>query len=256
MTIHEAGDHGGRPEGSQNDVRQMFNRISRRYDLLNRLLSFGTDVSWRRKMAYFLPCHNDQKILDLATGTADQILALFEQTDTVRSGIGMDLAEKMLELGRKKIEERGLSEVISLKVGDVTAIPAANETFDVVTISFGIRNVTHVAKGIEEMYRVLKPGGRVLILEFSLPWSRLVRGAYLCYLRHILPRVGAWVSGAPLAYRYLNETIETFPYGEVFCNLLRAEGFTAVEAHPLTFGVAMIYRGDKPVEPGMEGLSS
>ena len=168
----------------------------------------------------------------------------------------LDLAEKMLEVGRKKIEGRGLSEAISLKVGDATAIPVGNETFDVVTISFGIRNVRHVAKGIEEMYRVLKPGGRVLILEFSLPWSRLVRGAYLCYLRHILPRVGAWVSGAPLAYRYLNETIETFPYGEVFCNLLRAEGFTAVEAHPLTFGVAMIYRGDKPVEPRMEGLSS
>jgi len=256
MTIRETGYHGGRPEGSQNEVRQMFNRISRRYDLLNRLLSFGTDVSWRRKMAYFLPRHNDQQILDLATGTADQILALFEQSDKVRSGIGMDLAEKMLERGRKKIEGRGLSEVISLKVGDVTAIPAANETFDVVTISFGIRNVTHVAKGIEEMYRVLKPGGRVVILEFSLPRSRLVRGAYLFYLRHILPRVGAWVSGAPLAYRYLNETIETFPYGEVFCNLLRAEGFKALEAHALTFGVAMIYRGDKPVEPRMEGLSS
>jgi demethylmenaquinone methyltransferase/2-methoxy-6-polyprenyl-1,4-benzoquinol methylase len=256
MTIREAGYHGGRPERSQNEVRQMFNRISHRYDILNRLLSFGTDVSWRRKMARFFPPHADQQVLDLATGTADQILALFERTDKVRSGIGMDLAEKMLEIGRKKIERRGLSEVIGLKVGDATAIPAANETFDVVTISFGIRNVTHVAKGLEEMYRVLKPGGRVLILEFSLPQNRLVRGAYLFYLRHILPRVGALVSGAPLAYRYLNETIETFPYGEVFCNLLRAEGFTAVEAHPVTFGVAMIYRGDKPVEPRMEGFSS
>jgi len=253
-TIGEAGDHGGRPGRSQNQVRQMFNRISPHYDLVNRLLSFGTDVSWRRKMAYFLPGHKDQHLLDLATGTADQILTLFDQTDKVRSGIGMDLAEKMLEIGRKKIERRGLSEVITLKVGDATAIPLGDETFDVVTISFGIRNVTHVAKGIGEMYRVLKPGGRVLVLEFSLPRHQLVRGAYLFYLRHILPHVGAWVSGAPLAYRYLNETIETFPYGEAFCNVLRAEGFKAVEAHPLTFGVATIYRGDKPVEGRMAGF--
>ena len=256
MTLSEAKYRRSRLEPSPNGVRQMFNRISHRYDILNRLLSFGTDVSWRRKMAHFFPPHADQQVLDLATGTADQILALFERTDKVRSGIGMDLAEKMLEIGRKKIERRGLSEVITLEVGDATAIPVGKETFDVVTISFGIRNVTHVAKGIEEMYRVLKPGGRVLILEFSLPRSRLVRGGYLFYLRHILPRVGALVSGAPLAYRYLNETIETFPYGEVFCNLLRAEGFTAVEAHPLTFGVAMLYRGDKPVEPRMQGFSS
>ena len=168
----------------------------------------------------------------------------------------MDLAEKMLEIGRKKVERRGFSEVISLKVGDVMEIPADDEAFDAVTISFGIRNVTHVGKGLEEMYRVLKPGGRVLILEFSLPRSRLVRGAHLFYLRHSLRRVGTWGSGDPHAYRYLNETIETFPSGEVFCNLLRAERFTAVEAHGLTFGVATIYRGDKPVEPRMEGLSS
>jgi demethylmenaquinone methyltransferase/2-methoxy-6-polyprenyl-1,4-benzoquinol methylase len=256
MTPREAGDYGGRPEPPQNEVRDMFNRISRRYDLLNRLLSFGTDVSWRRQMARFFPGHDGQRVLDLATGTADQILALFEQTHKVRFGIGMDLAEKMLEIGRKKIERRGLSEVITLNVGDATAIPAGTEAFDAVTISFGIRNVTNVAKGIEEMYRVLKPGGRVLMLEFSLPRSPLVRSAYLFYLRHILPRVGALVSGAPLAYRYLNRTIETFPYGEVFCNLLRVAGFTAVEAHPLAFGVAMIYRGDKPVEPRMEGYAS
>jgi demethylmenaquinone methyltransferase/2-methoxy-6-polyprenyl-1,4-benzoquinol methylase len=253
MTPREAGDYGGRAELPQNEVRRMFNRISHRYDLLNRLLSFGTDVSWRRKMTRFFPGRDGQRVLDLATGTADQILALFEQTDKVRFGIGMDLAEKMLEIGRKKIERRGLSEVITLNVGDATAIPAGNEAFDAVTISFGIRNVTNVAKGIEEMYRVLKPGGRVLMLEFSLPRSPLVRSAYLFYLRHILPRVGALVSGAPLAYRYLNETIETFPYGEIVCNLLRVAGFTAVEAYPLAFGVAMIYRGDKPVEPRMEG---
>jgi demethylmenaquinone methyltransferase/2-methoxy-6-polyprenyl-1,4-benzoquinol methylase len=250
MTLDEAEQDCSRPEPSQNEVRQMFNRISRRYDLLNRLLSLGVDISWRRKMARFLPSRDDQHVLDLATGTTDQILALLEQTDKVSSGIGMDLAEKMLEIGWKKIEKRGFSEVISLKVGDVTEIPADNEAFDAVTISFGIRNVTNVAKGLEEMYRVLKPGGRVLILEFSLPASRLVRGAHLFYLRHILPRVGTWLSGDPHAYRYLNETIETFPYGEAFCNLLRVAGFTALEAHPLTFGVATIYQGDRPMKSG------
>ncbi len=245
MTLDEAEQGCSRPEPSRNDVGQMFNRISRRYDFLNRLLSLGTDVSWRRKMARFLRCRDDQHVLDLATGTADQILALFEKSDKVKSGIGMDLAEKMLELGRKKIERRGLSEVISLKVGDATEIPTGNETFDAVTVSFGIRNVTNVTKGLEEMYRVLRPGGRVLILEFSLPSNRLIRSAHLFYLRHILSRMGTWLSGDSYAYRYLNETIETFAHGEAFCDLLRAAGFTAVEAHPLTFGVATIYQGDR-----------
>jgi demethylmenaquinone methyltransferase/2-methoxy-6-polyprenyl-1,4-benzoquinol methylase len=230
----------------RDEVWDMFDRISRRYDLLNRLLSFGTDIIWRRKVAYFLPPYGGQHVLDLATGTADQLIALFQAGDRVKSGIGMDLAERMLEIGRGKVEKHGLGEAVALEVGNATDIPSDDAQFDAVTISFGIRNVIDVDQALREMYRVLKPGGRVLILEFSLPQSGFVRGASLLYLRHILPRVGAIVSGDSYAYRYLNETIETFPYGEAFCNLLRAASFESVEAHPLWLGLPTIYKGDKP----------
>jgi demethylmenaquinone methyltransferase/2-methoxy-6-polyprenyl-1,4-benzoquinol methylase len=237
----------GEPSGlSRNEVSKMFDRIARRYDILNRLLSFGTDVMWRKKVARFLPTHHSQRVLDLATGTADQILALFEKSDKIKSAIGMDLAEKMLEIGRVKIRRLGLSEVTTLMVGDAMDIPARDCQFDAVTISFGIRNVTDVDRALREIYRVLKPGGRVLILEFSVPQNRFMRRVGLMYLRHVLPRVGAFVSGDRYAYRYLNETIETFPCGEAFCDLLRAASFTAVVAHSFRFGLPMIYQGEKP----------
>ncbi|MBW1744402.1 MAG: bifunctional demethylmenaquinone methyltransferase/2-methoxy-6-polyprenyl-1,4-benzoquinol methylase UbiE [Deltaproteobacteria bacterium] len=224
----------------------MFDRISATYDFLNRLLSFGTDILWRRKVARFLPSHRGQHVLDLATGTADQILALLEQSNRVKTGVGMDLAEKMLEIGRRKIRKRRLSEVISLMVGDATAIPVDDCQFDAVTISFGIRNIGDVKKGLGEMYRVLKPGGRLLILEFSMPQNRFMRAVVLVYLRHLLPCLGALVSRDAHAYRYLNETIETFPSGEAFCDLLRAASFTGVVAHAVPLGLPMIYQGDRP----------
>jgi demethylmenaquinone methyltransferase/2-methoxy-6-polyprenyl-1,4-benzoquinol methylase len=238
----------GHPEPSRVEVWKMFDRVARRYDLLNRLLSLGIDRSWRKKMARFLPPEKDLHVLDLATGTADQLLFLFDQTDRVKSGVGMDLAEKMLDIGRRKADDRGLSKAISLKTGDAMDIPAENNQFDAVTISFGIRNMTNVDKALGEMRRVLKPGGRVLVLEFSLPVNSLVRKVHLVYLRHFLPRIGRWVSGDPYAYRYLNETIETFPHGEAFCRLLKDAGFVNTRAHPLTFGIASIYYGDKPVK--------
>jgi demethylmenaquinone methyltransferase/2-methoxy-6-polyprenyl-1,4-benzoquinol methylase len=252
MTLDKVEYVSGTADPSRNEVWRMFDRIARHYDLLNRVLSFGTDISWRRKMAAFLPPRHDQYVLDLATATGDQLLLLFEKSNKVKSGVGMDLAEKMLEIGRQKIKRHGLSEVVSLKVGDAMDIPADDETFDAVTISFGIRNMADVGKALQEMYRVLKPGGRVLILEFSFPHNRFIRSIHIFYLRHILPRVGALVSGDAYAYRYLNKTIETFPYGETFCDLLRAAGFTAVEAHPLTLEVATIYQGNRPLEPQME----
>lgn len=245
------------PSGSQgpsrDDVPEMFDRISGTYDVLNRLLSLGTDTLWRKKVAHFLPPHHGQHVLDLATGTADQVLALFEQSDKVETGVAMDLAEKMLEIGRRKITKRGLSEAVTLMVGDATAIPVDDCQFDAVTISFGIRNVADVSKALREMYRVLKPGGRVLILEFSMPQNRFVRAVALVYLRHVLPRLGAFVSRDPHAYRYLNKTIETFPGGEAFCDLLRAASFTSVVAHPLQFGLPMIYQGDRAGEMEMAG---
>jgi demethylmenaquinone methyltransferase/2-methoxy-6-polyprenyl-1,4-benzoquinol methylase len=186
--------------------------------------------------------------LDLATGTGDQIVALFEKSDRVESGVGMDLAEKMLEIGRRKIRKRGLSKEITLMVGDVTAIPADDCQFDAVTIAFGIRNVGDVRKGLREMYRVLKPGGRVLVLEFAMPRNRILRAVLLAYLRHVLPRLGALVSGDAHAYRYLNETIETFPSGEAFCDLLRAASFKRVVVHAVPLGLSMIYQGERPAK--------
>ena len=243
----------GKPEGfrdkpgpSRADVWKMFDRMAPRYDLINHLVSFGRDRSWRRKVASLLPPRRNQRVLDLATGTADQLLFLFEQGRRVQSVVGMDMAERMLDIGRKKIERQGLSGVASLTMGSAIDIPADDKQFDVVTISFGIRNVTDVSEALKEMYRVLKPGGRLLVLEFSLPDYRLIQGLYLFYLRYVLPRIGVLLCGDLAAFRYLNETIETFPCGEAFCDMLRTAGFTAIAVHPMTFGVVTVYQGDRP----------
>lgn len=223
----------------------MFDRIAHRYDLLNRLLSFGQDVVWRKKVARHLPQTNNLHILDIATGTGDLLLSLYRESSRVSSGIGIDMAEKMLAVGEQKLARRKLDGSLSLQKGDAMNIPFAEETFDAVSIAFGIRNVENVEKALREMHRVLKPGGRALILEFSLPGNRVIRRLYLFYFRHILPRIGGFISGDSYAYRYLNRTVETFPYGENFCNLMRRTGFRQVHFTPLTLGIATIYRGDK-----------
>ena len=228
----------------RNEVWRMFDRIAHRYDLLNRSLSMGQDVLWRKKMKRYLPDGEGLRLLDLATGTADQLLYLAADP-RVGEGVGMDLAEKMLEVGREKIEKQNLSDRLRLETGDALDVPVEDAFADVVTITFGIRNVISVQEALTEIRRVLKPGGRVLILEFSLPQNGLLRSAYLFYFRHVLPRIGGLVSGDAYAYRYLNQTVETFPYGEGFCELMRAAGFVGVQAHPLTFGIASIYQGDK-----------
>jgi len=231
----------------------MFDRIAHRYDFLNHFLSLNRDKAWRRKLAENLPDGDRLDVLDLATGTTDQLLTLY-RCGRVKSGTGVDPAEKMLAIGRKKIEGLNLSDKIKLipgsdKIklipGSAEKIPLDDNSFDAVTISFGIRNVTDVPLALAEMFRVLRPGGRALILEFSLPKNRFIRWGYLLYFRKILPRLGGIISGDRNAYRYLNETVETFPYGQAFCNLIHTAGFIDIEARPLTFGVATIYRGDK-----------
>lgn len=229
----------------RNDVWRMFDRIAHRYDLLNRVLSMRQDVAWRRRLASMLPGRDDLRVLDLATGTGDVLLALRAGCARVRSGVGMDMAGKMLELGKEKFEDKGQASALQMVRGDAMRIAAADESFDVVTISFGIRNVFDVGVALREMHRVLKPGGRVLILEFSLPPNALLRWGYLLYFRNVLPRIGGLVSGDSYAYRYLNRTVETFPYGDAFCDLMRDAGFANVATTLLTFGIATIYRGDK-----------
>lgn len=227
-------------------VLQMFDRIASRYDLLNHLLSFGQDIRWRKKVERFLPEKTDLQILDLATGTGDQLIYLFSVSRNIGKGIGIDLSSEMLAEGREKIRKRRLINHIVLEKGDAEAIPYEENRFDAVTISFGIRNVTDVKRSISEMFRVLKPNGRVIILEFSLPPNRFIRGIYLFYFRHLLPHLGGIISGDSYAYRYLNNTVESFPYGEVFSRILRETGFEHVRIQPLTFGVSTIYCGEKP----------
>lgn len=224
---------------------RMFDAIAPRYDLLNRMLSLRQDVRWRRRMAGLLPERHGLRLLDLATGTADQIISILDHSDRVDRAVGADMAERMLEVGRQKIAARGWSGRVTLQSGDAVALPFGDGEFDAVTISFGIRNVGDVPRALREMHRVLRPGGRALILEFSLPEAPILAPLYLVYLRHVLPRLGALLSGNGEAYRYLNQTIEKFPYGRAFAQLMKVAGFTEVRYHPQCLGVATIYQGDR-----------
>ncbi len=232
---------------NKRDSYKMFNRIANRYDILNRLLSMRQDVLWRKKLAQYLPNNPSIHLLDVATGTADQILHLLEVTNKINTAVGVDMSENMLAVGRKKISDKNLDTRVSLKVGDACELPFKKDEFDVSTMSFGIRNVPDVLKALSEHYRVLKPGGVCLILEFSLPKQDWIKKPYLFYFRNVLPKVGSVISGDASAYKYLNETVEDFPYGDNFANLLLKAGFKTVEQHPLTFGIATIYKATKAV---------
>ncbi len=241
MTTCPAADES--PAPSRQDVWRMFDRIAHRYDLLNRLLSFRQDVAWRKRLARLLPDRSNLRVLDLATGTGDVLLSLYGTSGKVRSGVGVDMAGKMIAIGNRKIRDRRLDQSLRMVRGDAMCIAFNDASFDAVTIAFGIRNVLDVSEALREMRRILAPGGRALVLEFSLPRNAVFRVGYLFYFRHVLPRIGGLVSGDSYAYRYLNKTVESFPYGEVFCALMREAGFDAVKAHPLTFGIATIYQG-------------
>ena len=226
-------------------VWRMFNRIAGRYDLLNRLLSFGCDIYWRKKLARYIPRKTDCVILDAATGTADVLLTAITECECIKYAVGIDRAGNMLKIGREKLRKKSKSHSVLLFPADAAAIPFAAYRFDVVTIAFGIRNVENVETALREIHRVLKNGGRLLILEFSLPHNSLIKKAYLCYFRYVLPFVGRVISGDRYAYQYLNETVESFPYGEHFCLLLRNCGFSKITAFPLTFGIVTLYCADK-----------
>ncbi len=233
-----------KPVPSRNDAWRMFDRIAHRYDLLNRLLSMRRDVAWRKRLARLLPDGAHLRVLDLATGTGDVLLTLVRDCSRVQRGVGVDMSGKMLSFGRQKIAAEGLGSRLGMVRGDATCLGVSDSQFDAVTIAFGIRNVVDVPRALREMRRVLKPNGRALILEFAVPRNPVFRALYLQYFRHVLPRIGGAVSGDSYAYRYLNTTVETFPYGDAFCDLMRDAGFTRVRAHSLTFGIAMIYQGD------------
>ncbi len=234
------------PDKSPPSVRGMFDRISGRYDLLNRVLSVRRDVAWRRALARRLPDAPRPVVIDIATGTADVLLTLDRKTGGNMRALGVDLSGAMLAIGADKARRRGLEARCVLVQADGLRLPAPDNTFDAATIAFGIRNLPDMDAGLREMQRVLRPGGRALVLEFSLPANALLRAGYLFYFRHVLPRIGGWVSRDLPAYRYLNQTVETFPCGEAFCARMRGAGFKGVSARPLSFGIATLYEGAKP----------
>lgn len=225
---------------------RMFDRIARTYDRLNGILSFGIDRRWRRKLARHLPdnpTHLD--LLDLATGTGDQIFTLHRTAPTRwKSLTGTDLSEKMLNEARRKAPER-LGDVPAVwRTASAEDLPFPDASFDVATMSFGIRNVPNPVRALREIHRVLRPGGRALILEFSLPRCVLLRIPYLFYFRHVLPWIGGKISGDPGAYRYLNRTVEAFPYEADFVELMGQAGFAQPSFIRLSGGIACLYQGD------------
>lgn len=222
----------------------MFDRIAPTYDRLNKILSCGIDRYWRKALAKRISGRKDALLVDLATGTADQIIAL-KNNSSIRSFIGYDLSEKMLSLGQKKIDQLGLSKKVKLELGSALNIPLQRESVDLVTMSFGIRNVTSPSKCLSEIHRVLSLDGQVLILEFARPRSSWIRSFYLLYLRRLLPLIGRYVSKDPEAYTYLNETIEEFPSGNEFLALMQAAGFVKTKSVPLTLGIVNLYIGYK-----------
>lgn len=226
-------------------VGRMFDRIAPTYDLLNHLLSLGRDFSWRRKALRQLDASRDLKVLDLATGTGDMLISLFRERPDITEATGLDVSENMLAACRQKLRKRGLVDRVTLLCADASKMPFAEETFDATTMAFGIRNTADAAATLREIHRILKSGGTALILEFSLPACPAVRWFYLRYLRLVVPFVGSLVSGDRHAYRYLDESIESFQQPEEFCRLMQTAGFHEVSAVPSTFGVASIYRGMK-----------
>tara|TARA_B100000586_G_scaffold174121_1_gene127195 strand:+ start:4785 stop:5519 length:735 start_codon:yes stop_codon:yes gene_type:complete len=231
---------------SKQTTWKRFDKIAHRYDILNRILSVGIDQYWRKKMISFLPKGDALTLLDLATGTGDVMLSLAKNKRcTFSQLIGMDLSQGMMDIGVQKSRRRKRDDLITFQQGNATDIPMPDDTVDVVTISFGIRNVPDVSKTLSEMGRVLKPGGVGMVLEFSMPAHPLLKMLYLFYFRYILPQIGSLISGDKEAYTYLNKSVEVFPYGNAFCQLMHQEGFQGVIQKPLTLGIATLYVGRK-----------
>jgi demethylmenaquinone methyltransferase / 2-methoxy-6-polyprenyl-1,4-benzoquinol methylase len=227
------------------DSYKIFDQIAGTYDFLNHFLSLGIDVLWRKNLRRHMPKSNYLRALDLATGTGDVALELAKD-ERVLKVTGMDLSRGMVELGKKKVRRRSLEGKVDLQIGDGVKIPADDQSFDLVTLSFGIRNFSDPDLSLQNIFRVLSPGGRVLIMEFSLPKFKPLRSLYLFYFRNVLPKIGNLLSNHGDAYSYLNKTVENFPYGDEFAEKLKRAGFTNVSYFPQTFGIATIYRGDRP----------
>lgn len=229
--------------GKKEQVARMFDNISHRYDFLNHFLSMGIDRAWRRKAVNLLRSSNPMQILDVATGTGDfAIQALVLNPEKIT---GVDISEGMLEVGRRKVRERQLEHLIDLQHGDSENLPFEENKFDAVTVAFGVRNFENLERGLREIYRVLKPGGKVVVLEFSRPRKFPFKQLYSFYFRAVLPKVGRMVSKDSAAYTYLPESVAAFPDGEDFLRILKTVGFNNTQCKVLTLGISSIYTGVK-----------
>lgn len=231
-------------KSKKQEVEEMFDHISPRYDFLNHFLSMGIDIRWRKKAISMLKKYQPKTILDVATGTGDfAIEAMSLQPESIT---GIDLSEGMLQKGRKKIADKKLENTIQLLKGDSEALPFPDNHFDAVTVAFGVRNFENLNKGLNEINRVLKPGGILIVLEFSKPTVFPVKQLYGFYFKYLLPLMGKVISSDNSAYTYLPESVKAFPDGKTFVNILNECGFNNGTFHSLSFGIATIYKAGKP----------
>ena len=230
-------------KGKKEQVAMMFDNISANYDGLNRVISVGIDISWRKKVVQLVSKNNPKQILDIATGTGD--LAIMMSQLNPDKIIGLDISAGMLDVGKRKIANVNLSDKIDMVVGDSENMPFDDNTFDAITVSFGVRNFANLDKGLTEIKRVLKPGGTFVILETSNPTKFPFKQGYKFYTTYILPFIGKIFSRDKAAYSYLCESANIFPFGEAFNNILQKNGFINTEYRPVTFGVATIYSATK-----------
>jgi len=226
-------------------IRNMFEAIAPRYDLLNRVLSLGIDRRWRTAAVRQLQISPGGKVLDMATGTGDVALEIARQMPPSVTIVGEDFTRRMLQIGREKIARTPFQPRITLVSASCEAIPHPDRTFDGMTIAFGIRNVVDRSRGLREMFRVIRPGGKAVILEFSTPTNRLVRGLYYLYFRHLLPRIGGWLSRRA-AYQYLPDSVLAFPDRQEFSGMMEAAGFTDLRRFDMTGGIVSVFVGTRP----------
>jgi demethylmenaquinone methyltransferase/2-methoxy-6-polyprenyl-1,4-benzoquinol methylase len=225
-------------------VASMFNNISGTYDFLNHFMSLGIDIIWRKKAIRELKSIKPRIMLDVATGTGDFAFEAIKILAPEKI-IGVDISEGMLDVARKKIQDRNLQHVFSVQTGDSEGLHFSDDHFDAITVAFGVRNYENLEKGLADMYRVLKPGGKIVILEFSKPRKFPIKQGYNFYFKHVTPMLGKLFSKDNRAYCYLPESVAAFPDGEEFTRLMNKVGFTNTRDRRLTFGISAIYTGTK-----------
>lgn len=229
-------------DNEKQHIGQLFDRIAGTYDGLNHLLSLNIDKRWRRRAIRMLK--PAEQVLDVAIGTADLTIEILRQ-GKAQHVTGIDLSHGMMAIGEQKVAKRGYAPQVQFDYGSAQQMPYANASFDTVTCAYGVRNFANMDEGLSEMYRVLRTGGELMVLEFSYPTNPVIRWGYDLYFTHLLPFIGNLFSRDKGAYSYLNRSVKNFPYGEAFCRHLRKAGFTQIKATPLTFGISTIYTAVK-----------